>query len=158
MALIARQVMLARASRREALGALADANGEEAHTSRLATRTRALAKEYRRHDDLPDGQALSAKVSFAAALNTMARDAERAGEAAKQQVDRRSEVFARVQDREKRLSEKLASERKILREQVELRAERQAPPQSRPSFQSDAILPSASLARGLHGSQESGEG
>lgn len=102
-----RQVMLAEVSQRAAMRSLADALSEEARSDTLARRSRELAAHYGGRAQGTDGAALAQNGRFAAALGSLAKNAQDALADASQQASWQVEALGKAQTRARRHSERL---------------------------------------------------
>jgi len=109
-----RQTMLARAARREALSAMADATLEETRSARLAARSRELARADRHRGGAMEAGALRNLSTFAASLETLARNAERAREWSAEQASLQARTLSSAETRERRMDERLEAAREAL--------------------------------------------
>lgn len=114
LALIERQVLMAKVARRQALRGLADALAAEERSALLAARSRQLATASAPQPGATSGAALAARAGFAAGLTQLAvTAAEAAGDAARQSAWA-SETLAAAETRAKRLAEREVEARAAL--------------------------------------------
>ena len=106
VALIARQLMLARHARREAMGVLAEALSEERRSADLSARSVALASEYGAVRRVETAIDLQTNTSFAASLAQLAQQAEQARQDASDQVRWQAQALARAEHRKSALEER----------------------------------------------------
>lgn len=110
--LFRRQVALAKAARRDALLASAEAVREAARGADLAERSRQFAQSYQ--PARGEGQAMQVhdRLRFAGAMQGISNQAQDAMAKATKQLDLQSQRLAKSEDRLKRLEEKLQAEEK----------------------------------------------
>lgn len=128
--LAARQLTLASIARREAMAALADAVGEEARSSALASRSQELLREYGRKLSGSSGAALRGNASFVGRLQEIASQAEQAHKDAGDQAHWQAQTLAAAESRKTRFEERESSARReieTIREAREQAEEGSAP-------------------------------
>lgn len=138
LVLIGRQLTLERTRRREALGGLADALGEEDRSRRLAERSRSLAAQYAARTGEEAGADLAGRVRFSGALSRLAGNAQDSGAQAARDAASHARALAAAEQRVERLETREAEARRAL----DLERERRARD------------PAGALARKLHRSSQ----
>ncbi len=108
-------------ARREAIGALAEAQASEDQTASLASRSRLLAGTYGRSSQDMIGHDLAHRGVFAASLAGIATDAEKARKEAADQRVRSVNTLAAREQRLDRIDESLAGEKREANRAAELR-------------------------------------
>lgn len=103
-----RQALLAQVSQRSAMRSLAMAVAEQGRSEALARRSHDLAHRYGHRVVTTDGEALAQAGIFAAALGTLATQAEQARADAVQQADWQAQSLGKVQTKAARQKERLA--------------------------------------------------
>lgn len=104
--LAARQLMVARIARREAMAALASAVGEELRSAQIATRSRTLASEYGARSGADTGAALRENALFLQSLGEIAARAESAHRDAADQARWQADTLAKTDTRARNLEER----------------------------------------------------
>ncbi|MEM9311600.1 MAG: hypothetical protein AAGA34_09140 [Pseudomonadota bacterium] len=123
LSLARRQTLLAEVSHRAAMLSLANALAEEARSQTLAERSRDLVRAYGGRSQANDGEALSQTGRFAAALGSLAHDAEQARADASQQATWHVEALGQAQTKARRQSERLEEARAAYQDAKERRLE-----------------------------------
>lgn len=123
LALLGRQLALARVARREALGSLAGALAEERRSRDLALRSRDLADAYARRKGAGDGGDLAGRMRFAGALSQVAANAETSGAESAREAEGRARAVAEAERRTERLESREAEARRALERALERRAD-----------------------------------
>ncbi|MEQ8411663.1 MAG: hypothetical protein RIC51_01880 [Erythrobacter sp.] len=114
LALIGRQLMIARIARREALGALADALAEERRSRDLAQRSRGLAASYAGRRGAGEGDEVAGRMRFAGALSRLADDAGTGGAQAAREAEEQARALAGTERRIERLETREAEASRAL--------------------------------------------
>lgn len=118
-----KQLLLAGIARREALGTMAEALRDEGQSAALAERTRMIADDYADKTAIPDGSSLTMISRFTGALQAIATDAERAGDAARERAKMQSGVVSASQERLRKLQDRASQDHSKLLAAQELRAD-----------------------------------
>ena len=103
--LMQRQLQIARIARRDATAELSDLAEEEARTVSLARRSRTIAGACDTGARVIAGDELRGRAAFAASLEQVAREAERAGRDAIVRADAKAAALATAKNREQRLDQ-----------------------------------------------------
>lgn len=112
---------MAEVARREAMGALAQALGEEARTASLSRRSRELLREAGDQSSARDGATLRERAAFANALANLAGQAEQARLDASDQARWQVTALAAAETRAERTGERRSSARRALATVIERR-------------------------------------
>lgn len=123
LALLGRQLVLARVARREALDELAGALAEERRSRDLALRSRDLADAYARQKGAGEGGELAGRMRFAGALSRVAADAETSGTESARAAEGRARALAETERRMERIESREAEARRALERALERRAD-----------------------------------
>lgn len=126
--LASRQLVLAKIARREAMAALADAVSEEARSTNLAERSRALLREYSQRADPVSGDTMRDQAAFVRSLQSISNDADQASKDASDQAKWQTQTLAAAETRASRFEERKQA---ALRDMDALRSKREAAPQSK---------------------------
>lgn len=121
LALASRQLMLAQIARRAAMGALADAVDEEARSTEVSERSRALLRAYGERNAGVDAGALRNHSAFLHSLQGVAQQAEKARRDASDQASWQLRTLAAAETRADRLEERRERARRALQTVIERR-------------------------------------
>ncbi len=116
-----RQHRIAVIARREAIGALANAQADETQSANLAERSKTLARTYSGSVGEVAGSDLAQSSRFASSLAGIASEAERSRALAADERGLAAQKLAQREQRLERLDEHLASEKREQNRTVQLR-------------------------------------
>lgn len=109
-----RQLVLARIDRRDAMTRLAGTVAEEARSTALAARSRAMMQSYDAPGAMSVAADLRAQAAMAGALARLAHEAERTRSAAQRRAEGEADALAASETRLKRLEEHADKTRRAL--------------------------------------------